>query len=385
MKKNILFCILIFLLKNIFFAQEIEWIITKDTDFIFYDEKESALIQKNVEIAPSKFTFLDIDTNQITYIYYDDMKGEIDADKVIPKNSHELFTSKLTDINITTLPYYNFDILKEKDRTLIKKKFTTLFTNLKNEDYTEQESYKYFIENNNNRQIAITNPIVRLDANNQQCINFFVNYIKKIKNGYECEGVINYTYKREYFINTPTKGSHTLLILFNGDFINVYEDSEDKLIMTYAITDEKTLNEFNNLILTGKCDLSNVTWPRHADGTSPYDNQNKPAKFDFESLYANSKTTTVSTPTQQCTNVSVNKTMSVTENLKLRSGEATTTSVLTVMSAGTKVKILELGKEDIIDGIKSNWGKVEVISGRDRDGNKLKSGMTGWCYGGYLE
>ena len=43
--------------------------------------------------------------------------------------------------------------------------------------------------------------------------------------------------------------------------------------MTYAITDEKTLKEFNNLIITGKCDLSRVTWPRHADGTSNYDDK----------------------------------------------------------------------------------------------------------------
>ena len=77
--------------------------------------------------------------------------------------------------------------------------------------------------------------------------------------------------------------------------------------------------------------------------------------------------------------------LNVNENLKLRSGEATSTQVLAVMSAGTKVKILELGKAETIDGKKSNWVKVEIISGKDRDGNKLKSGMAGWCYGGYLK
>ena len=55
------------------------------------------------------------------------------------------------------------------------------------------------------------------------------------------------------------------------------------------------------------------------------------------------------------------------------------------MSAGTKVKILELGKAENIGGIKSNWVKVEVISGRDRDGKDIKKKTTGWCYGGYLE
>ena len=78
--------------------------------------------------------------------------------------------------------------------------------------------------------------------------------------------------------------------------------------------------------------------------------------------------------------------MTVSENLKLRSGEATTSEVITVMSAGTKVKILELGKAENIDGISSNWVKVEVQAGaKDRDGKPIKAGTVGWCYGGYLK
>ncbi|MBP5748978.1 MAG: SH3 domain-containing protein, partial [Treponema sp.] len=86
------------------------------------------------------------------------------------------------------------------------------------------------------------------------------------------------------------------------------------------------------------------------------------------------------------TNVAKDQIMSVNENLKLRSGEATSTDVLTVMSVGTKVKILELGKAETIDGIYSNWVKVEVQKGaKDRDGKPIKSGSVGWCYGGYLK
>ena len=78
--------------------------------------------------------------------------------------------------------------------------------------------------------------------------------------------------------------------------------------------------------------------------------------------------------------------MTVNENLKLRSGEATSTQVLSVMAAGSKVKILELGKSETIDGIPSNWVKVEVQKGaKDRDGNSIKAGTVGWCYGGFLE
>ena len=78
--------------------------------------------------------------------------------------------------------------------------------------------------------------------------------------------------------------------------------------------------------------------------------------------------------------------MTVSENLKLRSGEVTSTQVLSVMSAGTKVKILELGKAETRDGINSNWVKIEVQKGaKDREGKPIKSGTVGWCYGGYLE
>ena len=87
----------------------------------------------------------------------------------------------------------------------------------------------------------------------------------------------------------------------------------------------------------------------------------------------------VSTDDSFYTNVSKNKTMLVNENLKLCSGEASSTQVLVVMQAGTKVKILELGKAETIDGISSNWVKVEVQKGaKDREGKPIKSGTVGW-------
>ena len=94
----------------------------------------------------------------------------------------------------------------------------------------------------------------------------------------------------------------------------------------------------------------------------------------------------VSTDDSFYTNVSKNKTMLVNENLKLRSSEASSPQVLVVMQAGTKVKILELGKAETIDGISSNWVKIEVQAGaKDRDGKPIKAGTIGWCYGGYLK
>jgi len=160
--------------------------------------------------------------------------------------------------------------------------------------------------------------------------------------------------------------NYELKIIIDGDYLELFINN--MFVAKFCQINNSTLLEYEELIKNNSCDLSKVTWPRHADGTCDYE--------DVSSIK------TVSTPT---TNVSPNKTMTVSENLKLRSAEATTSEVITVMSAGTKVKILELGKVETIDGISSNWVKVEVQAGaKDRDGRAIRAGTVGWCYGGYL-
>lgn len=206
---------------------------------------------------------------------YNNYTGEVNADSLIPLATNDFFHSEILDKTKIVLPYYNFDILYKKDRTLFKKLLEKDFYIFSGEYYTEQESYEYFIENSYKRYLAITNAIIDLATNVEQNCILFIENINKIENGYECKGFLKYDFDNvDYlslpFIGTPISGNHTLLIIYDGDYINIYEDSRDKLIMTYAITDENTLKEFNNLLKTGSCDLSKVTWPRHADGSCDY-------------------------------------------------------------------------------------------------------------------
>ena len=160
----------------------------------------------------------------------------------------------------------------------------------------------------------------------------------------------------------------TLFFRFDGDYLYIYLDDNKTLFTTYYAYSNEEYLAIKEFIKTNNFDMKKISLPRHADGTCDYE--------DVSSIK------TVSSPT---TNVVPNKTMIVSENLKLRSAEATTSEVLTVMSAGTKVKILELGKAENIDGINSNWVKVEVQSGaKDREGNTISRCTVGWCYGGYL-
>ena len=80
------------------------------------------------------------------------------------------------------------------------------------------------------------------------------------------------------------------------------------------------------------------------------------------------------------------KYMEVTENLRLRTPKHDGRKVITVLNAGTKVKIIDINEEETIDGITSNWVKIEVQrNSTDKDGNEIKYGVVGWCFGGYLK
>ncbi len=181
-----------------------------------------------------------------------------------------------------------------------------------------------------------------------------------------------FDYKEQTIYNQPDylplfekPTPYKIILIIDGDYMKMYIDevSEKNLFQTLIRTNPEACNQIENWIKGKSNDLSKVIKPKHGNSS-----------------------TQVEVGKMNVSNVSINKTMTVSENLKLRSGEATTTPVLTVMSAGTKVKILELGKTETIDGISSNWVKVEVQSGaKDRDGKPIKAGTVGWCYGGYLE
>ena len=179
------------------------------------------------------------------------------------------------------------------------------------------------------------------------------------------------------FVDLYKNDENTFYLEYDGDYVKIALNEKSNVIGTYVIItsdiEEHINKQLNNIACGYKADLSNITWPRHADGSCDYDGSKKTTAVQTEKV----------TPS---TNVVPNKTLTVSENLKLRSGEATTSEVITVMFAGTKVKILELGKAEIIDGINSNWVKVEVQSGaKDRDGRAIRAGTVGWCYGGYLK
>ena len=155
-----------------------------------------------------------------------------------------------------------------------------------------------------------------------------------------------------------------VILTLDGDYMKMYIDevSEENLFQILVRTTPEACDQIEKWIKGESDDLSKVVMPR------------------FSSVKKESS------PAAPAVNISPNKTMTVSENLRLRSEEATTSDVVTVLQAGTRVKILEVGKAETIDGISSNWVKVKVRAGaKDRDGKTITKGTVGWCFGGYLK
>lgn len=90
--------------------------------------------------------------------------------------------------------------------------------------------------------------------------------------------------------------------------------------------------------------------------------------------------------TQEKSKISIDKRYFVKENLRLRKSASTSGAIVITLQKGSPVKIKSLGKYTIIDGIKNRWVYIETQDdAKNRDGKELKTGTSGWCFGGYLE
>ena len=130
-----------------------------------------------------------------------------------------------------------------------------------------------------------------------------------------------------------------VIFTIDGDYMNMYIDdiSEENLFQTLIRTTPEACTQIENWIRVDSNDLSKVSWPRHADGSCEYEN--------------------VEQASQQ---IAVKGIYRVSENLRLRETENTSSAVITTMRAGARVKVLAAGKEETVDGITASWVQVEV-------------------------
>ena len=167
------------------------------------------------------------------------------------------------------------------------------------------------------------------------------------------------------FALEATEPGYSLYCRFDGDYLYLYLEDGKTLFATYCAYDDEEEEALYDAIRTNDFDMSQFTFPRHADGTCDYENA-----ASGEEIYKKRIVSGV---------------YRAKENLRLREKEGTSGAVITAMPTGTRVKILSLGKEETIDGITNNWVEVRVEwNSKDLNGRSIY-GTTGWCFGGYLK
>lgn len=166
------------------------------------------------------------------------------------------------------------------------------------------------------------------------------------------------------FALEATESGYSLYCRFDGDYLYLYLEDGKTLFATYCAYDDAEEEALYDAIRTNDFDMSQFTFPRHADGTCDYENAASGERIQKKRI--------------------VNGVYRAKENLRLREKEGSSGAVITAMPAGTRVKILSLGKEETIDGITNNWVEVRVEwNSKDLNGRSIY-GTTGWCFGGYL-
>ena len=271
--------------------------------------------------------------------------------------------------NNYVLSWY-FDVLQSKERNTVNK-FTAKLHNRSyfdidgsweviwySQDIFEIETLKIYDGNSTDLEnaIVIGNSHYFITTSIQTIRNtiFLLNCYKTTYNEDDFS-TINWDPVRIFFINAD---NYKLLLSIDGDYIHVYYDaiSEKKHICSFCKMNDVTLNEFKSVIFNNTCDLSRVTWPRHADGSCDYE-------------------TTV--------RLQSGKRYRASDNLRLRSSGSTAGEPVVTIGKGSAVKVLAVGAEQTIDNITGNWVQVEVQAGaKDRDGKAITTGTVGWCFFG---
>jgi len=145
------------------------------------------------------------------------------------------------------------------------------------------------------------------------------------------------------------KQEFNLIIYIDGDYVDLYVDSNENKMGTFVFVTNEFIKQFNNLIKTDTCDLTNVQWPKRAEGST---GSSPPP------LYMINYSTTHRT----------------LDALRLRDAASTASELVATMPKGTEVQVVEIGSVATIGGITAPW--VKVVS---------STWYTGWCFSGYLE
>ncbi|MDE6067906.1 MAG: SH3 domain-containing protein [Treponemataceae bacterium] len=315
-------------------------------------------------------------------IVYNGINYIADASKFVPQETKCVFdegiiSSTLKNDKKALISKNYVDLLFSQDRDSVSK--IEPYGYEQYNAYKTEFDYEWFLEVHEFNPSYIFNVVIGLHTIFGY-YSFYVLDIEKEADGYKISAVVE---KHWDVVVEPTdpqvSGKKQILTLtVDGDYLTIRSD--EKTYGTFVIVSETLLSQGTSLLQNNTCDLSKVTWPRHADGTCDYEDANDNLKTGASANLAAPVVAVVPKPAP-----AMGKTATVTENLRLHTDDKTAAEVVTTLAAGTRVKLFAPGREDTIDGIKSSWVQVSVLDGaKDKDGNAIEAETIGWLFSGYL-
>ena len=191
---------------------------------------------------------------------------------------------------------------------------------------------------------------------------------------------------------------NTLYFKFDGDYLYIYLEDKKTLLTTYYAYDETEYKCLKNAIKTNQFNMNDYTMPRHADGTSDYDDKiimPEPliptGNTDIDEVTAGKDKVHANIgESEKIKKVQVkskNQIMAVKIPAVLRAEPSIEKGTpMLKAAAGSRVQIIKVGKKQIIDNIESNWVKVKFLDGAKKvTGKDISPDTVGWLFGGYLE
>lgn len=104
-----------------------------------------------------------------------------------------------------------------------------------------------------------------------------------------------------------------LFVQFDGDYVDLLINSKDNFMGRYIIAPDVLCEQIHEFMATKDIDLSKVTWPRHADGSSDFDDKIDPPLIRFSE---NNKAGNVTVNASENQGMEESKTASATELLE---------------------------------------------------------------------
>jgi len=285
------FLLLALLIPHVIFAEDIYFKVIEttpaweDINFPKPDNISGEILQGSIVKGYSGIDFSSLvniyENIPFQTIFYNDKKMKIYAKSIIPLETKDLFDKELL-YNPDKLLVYSFfmNALLSNDRKQIY-----LYDKIGWDDFlASQDWQKEQIHYGNGdwlmqyvaaESMQITQTAINIFSGNKYGISLLIKNIIKTKDGYSL------TVKGEPFFREindrwwkwSVPEGHELfniLLVIDADYIDLYLENKNSLIETFVFVNKETANQINNLIRGYPVDLTNISFPRRADGSTDY-------------------------------------------------------------------------------------------------------------------